>query len=75
MISNLNRELSMAQKNRQSNSNNSDEISILNSQLIECSKQNNQLNSTLKKLTVREYYNYYNSVLVYLLSFFCLGRK
>lgn len=52
MISNLTKELSMAKKNRLSNSNNSDEILILNNQLIECSKQNHELNSALKKLTV-----------------------
>lgn len=52
MISNLTKELNMAQNKRLSNSNNSDEILILNSQLLECSKQNHQLNSTLKKLTV-----------------------
>jgi hypothetical protein len=53
IISNLTKELSMAQKKRLSNSNNSDEILILNNQLMECSKQNHDLNSTLKKLTVR----------------------
>lgn len=44
----------MAQKNTQTDSHNSDEIVILNNQLIESSKQNQELNTKLKKLTVGE---------------------
>lgn len=40
------------QKDKTSNSNNYEEIINLTSQLKECSKQNQQLNSTLQQLTV-----------------------
>lgn len=53
-ISKLTKELHAAQKNKQSCSNNdNDDILNLNNQLIECSKENQLLNNTLKKLTVK----------------------
>lgn len=52
LINNLKKELNVAQNNKLSNSNNYDHILNLDSQLIECSKQNQQLNNTLQRLTV-----------------------
>ncbi|XP_060862176.1 putative leucine-rich repeat-containing protein DDB_G0290503 isoform X1 [Metopolophium dirhodum] len=52
LICNLKKELNAAQQNKLSISNNYDHILNLNSQLIECSKQNQQLNNTLQRLTV-----------------------
>ncbi|KAE9538187.1 hypothetical protein AGLY_006159 [Aphis glycines] len=52
LINNLKKELNVAQNNKLSNSNNYDHILNLNSQLIECSKQNQQLNNTLQRLTI-----------------------
>jgi len=52
LINNLKKELNSAQNNKLSVSNNYDHILNLNSQLIECSKQNEQLNNTLHRLTV-----------------------
>ncbi|XP_026817802.1 protein PFC0760c-like [Rhopalosiphum maidis] len=52
LINNLKKELNAAQNNKLSVSNNYDHILNLNSQLIECSKQNEQLNNTLQRLTV-----------------------
>lgn len=54
MISKLTKELNVLQKNKQTDSNNFDEVVKLNNQLIECSKQNQVLNTTLKNLTVSE---------------------
>lgn len=52
LIDSLTKELNTAQKNKLSNFSNYDDIVKLNSQLTECSKQNEQLNSTLQRLTV-----------------------
>lgn len=55
-ISKLTKELHAAQKNKHSNSSNdndNDDILSLKNQLIECSKENQLLNNTLKKLTVK----------------------
>lgn len=53
-ISKLTKELHAAQKNKQSSSNNDDDdICTLTNQLINCSKENQLLNNTLKKLTVK----------------------
>lgn len=52
LITNLKKELNVAQNNKLSNSDNYNHILNLNSQLIECSKQNEQLNNTLQRLTV-----------------------
>lgn len=52
LINNLKKELNVAQNNKLSNSNNYDHILNLDSQFIECSKQNQQLNNTLQRLTV-----------------------
>ncbi|VVC33896.1 Hypothetical protein CINCED_3A019370 [Cinara cedri] len=51
LISNLTKELNATQKDKSSNSNNFGEIISLSSQLMECSKQNQELNSTLQHLT------------------------
>lgn len=53
LISNLTKELNASQKSKISSSS-LNEIMNLNSQLTECSKQNQQLNCTLQKLTVSE---------------------
>lgn len=74
LISNLKKELNAAQQNKLSISNNYDHILNLNSQLIECSKQNQQLNNTLQKLTVSK-----NKFLIiinnfnFTFQFLCLG--
>lgn len=53
-ISKLTKELHSAQKNKRLSSNNdNDDILKLNNQLIECSKENQLLNNSLKKLTVK----------------------
>lgn len=52
LISNLTKELNATHKDKTSNSNNYGEINNLSSQLMECSKQNQKLNSTLQQLTV-----------------------
>lgn len=52
IIHKLTKEIKDLHKNKLSDSNNYDDIANLNSQLIECSKQNQQLNDTLQKLTV-----------------------
>lgn len=51
-ISNLTKELNETKQFKLSNANNYDDFINLNSQLIECSKQNQHLNSALQKLTV-----------------------
>jgi len=52
LISNLTQELNVTQNNKLSNFNNYDKILKLNNELTECSKQNQQLNNSLQKLTV-----------------------
>lgn len=52
LIDSLTKELNAAQKNKLSSFSNYDDIVKLNNQLTECSKQNEQLNSTLQRLTV-----------------------
>lgn len=52
LIANLTKELNALQKKKLSNLNDNDDIAMLNTQLIKCSKQNEQLNQTLQKLTV-----------------------
>lgn len=54
IISNLTKDFNAMQTNKISNSRNDDEIENLNSQLIQCSKQNQQLNNSLEKLAVSE---------------------
>lgn len=53
LIGNLTQELNATQKNKLSNFNNHEDIATLNTQLIKCSKQNELLNLTLQKLTVK----------------------
>lgn len=54
MISSLTKKLNAMQTNKISNSRHDDEIENLNSQLLECSKQDEQLNNSLEKPAVSE---------------------
>lgn len=71
-ISNLTKELNATKQFKLSNSNNYDDFINLNSQLIECSKQNQHLNITLQKLTVNE--NIFDMYFLFM-KFLCLGGK
>lgn len=76
MISKLTKELNIMQKNKQTDSPNYDEIETLNNELIERSKQNQELNATLKKLIVSQKCCFLIIFLkVNYLTCICLGRK